>query len=195
MPIGLLGGTFDPPHVGHLALGECARVQFRLDRVCFMPAGEPWRKAGRGVTPAAHRLAMTNLAIAGNPHFFLDEREIERIGPTYTVDTLRELHAEGMDDLILILGSDTLADMPAWREPDVITALARLAVASKGVDEGEQAWLAAQVGLDAAPLVIDMPPLPVSSTLVRERVRAGKAVRYLVPEAVDAYIREYGLYR
>lgn len=195
MPTGLLGGTFDPPHVGHLALGECARVQFRLDRVCFMPAGDPWRKAGRGVTAAAHRLAMTNLAIAGNPHFFLDEREIERIGPTYTVDTLRELHAEGMDDLILILGSDALADMPAWREPDVITALARPAVAPKGGDAGEQAWLAAQVGLDTPPLVVDMPPVPVSSTLVRERVRAGKAVRYFVPDAVEAYIREHGLYR
>lgn len=195
MTVGLLGGTFDPPHVGHLALGECARVQFKLDRVCFIPAGEPWRKAGRGVTAAAHRLAMTNLAIAGHPHFSLDEREIERIGPTYTVDTLRELHAEGMDDVILILGSDALADMPAWREPDVISVLARLAVAPKGAAEDEQAWLAAQAGLDTPPLVIDMPPLPVSSTLVRERVRAGKAVRYLVPEAVEAYIREHGLYR
>ena len=195
MTIGLLGGTFDPPHVGHLVLGECARVQFRLDRVCFMPAGDPWRKAGSGVTAAAHRLAMTNLAIAGNPHFSLDEREIERIGPTYTVDTLRELHAEGMDDVILILGSDALADMPAWREPDVITALARLAVAPKGADEGEQAWLAGQVGLERAPLIVDMPPLPVSSTLVRARIRAGEAVRYLVPEAVEAYIREHGLYR
>ena len=196
MPIGLLGGTFDPPHLGHLVLGESARVQLGLDRVCFMPAGDPWRKAGREVSSAAHRLAMTHLAIAGNAGFSLDEREVERIGPTYTVDTLRELHAQGLDDVVLIIGSDALADMPAWREPDVITALARLAVAPKGgEDGGEQAWLAAQVGLEAPPIVVDMPPLPVSSTLVRERVREQLPIRYLVPEAVESYIREHGLYR
>ncbi len=195
MPIGVLGGTFDPPHVGHLVLGECARVQLGLDRVSFMPAGEPWRKAGRDVASATDRLAMTNLAIAGNPHFSLDEREVERIGPTYTVDTLRELHAQGLDDIVLILGSDALADMPTWREPDVITALARLAVAPKGMDEGQQAWLAAQVGVDTPPALVEMPPIPVSSTLVRERVRDGLPIRYLVPETVEAYIRERGLYR
>ena len=195
MPIGLLGGTFDPPHVGHLVLGECARVQLGLDRVCFMPAGDPWRKAARDVSSPSHRLAMTNLAIAGNPHFELDEREVERIGPTYTVDTLRALHAQGLDDIVLILGSDALADMPAWREPDVITVLARLAVAPKGADQSEQAWLAAQAGLREPPIPVDMPPLPVSSTLVRERVRARLPIRYLVPEAVEEYIRLHGLYR
>ena len=195
MPIGVLGGTFDPPHLGHLVLGECARVQLGLERVYFMPAGDPWRKAGSGVTSASHRLAMTHLAIADNPDFHLDEREVERIGPTYTVDTLRELHAQGMDDVVLILGSDALADMPAWREPDVITALARLAVAPKGADAGEQAWLAAQLGLDAPPSVVEMPPLPVSSTLVRERVREGMSIRYLVPATVEEYIEAHGLYR
>ena len=195
MPIGLLGGTFDPPHLGHLVLGECARVQLGLDRVYFMPAGDPWRKAGRGVSSATHRLAMTHLAIADNPDFHLDEREVERIGPTYTVDTLREMHVQGLDEVVLILGSDALADMPAWREPDVITALARLAVAPKGADESEQAWLAAQVGLREAPIPIDMPPLPVSSTLVRDRVRLRVPIRYLVPEAVEAYIDLHGLYR
>ncbi len=195
MPIGLLGGTFDPPHLGHLVLGECARVQLGLDRVYFMPAGDPWRKARRGVSSATHRLAMTHLAIADNPDFHLDEREVERIGPTYTVDTLREMHVQGLDEVVLILGSDALADMPAWREPDVITALARLAVAPKGADESEQAWLAAQAGLREAPIPIDMPPLPVSSTLVRDRVRLGVPIRYLVPEAVEAYIDLHGLYR
>ncbi len=195
MPIGVLGGTFDPPHLGHLVLGECARVQLGLERVYFMPAGDPWRKAGSGVTSASHRLAMTHLAIADNPDFHLDEREVERIGPTYTVDTLRELHAQGMDDVVLILGSDALADMPAWREPDVITALARLAVAPKGADAGERAWLTAQLGLDAPPSVVEMPPLPVNSTLVRERVREGMSIRYLVPAAVEEYIELHGLYR
>ena len=197
MPIGVLGGTFDPPHVGHLVLGECARVQLGLERVAFMPAGDPWRKAGRDVSAAGHRLAMTRLAIEGNPAFRLDAREVERIGPTYTVETLRELHAQGVDDVVLILGGDALADMPAWREPDVIAALARLAVAPTGADAdaGERAWLAAQIGLDAPPVAVGMPPLPVSSTLVRERVREGRPIRYLVPDAVEAYIREHGLYR
>jgi nicotinate-nucleotide adenylyltransferase len=195
MPIGVLGGTFDPPHVGHLVLGECARAQLGLERVYFMPAGDPWRKAGSGVSSSAHRLAMTHLAIADNPTFHLDEREVERIGPTYTVDTLRELHAQGMDDVVLILGSDALADMPAWREPDVIAALARLAVAPKDADGGEQAWLAAQVGFDTPPAIVEMPPLPVSSTLVRERVREGMPIRYLVPAAVEEYITTHGLYR
>ena len=197
MAVGVLGGTFDPPHVGHLVLGECARVQLGLERVAFMPAGDPWRKAGRDVSAAGHRLAMTRLAIEGNPTFRLDAREVERIGPTYTVDTLRELHAQGVDDVVLILGGDALADMPAWREPDVIAALARLAVAPTGADgdAGERAWLAAQIGLDAPPVTVGMPPLPVSSTLVRERVREGRPIRYLVPDAVEAYIREHGLYR
>ena len=195
MPIGVLGGTFDPPHVGHLVLGECARAQLGLERVYFMPAGDPWRKAGSGVSSSAHRLAMTHLAIADNPDFHLDEREVERIGPTYTVDTLRELHAQGMDDVVLILGSDALADMPAWREPDVIAALARLAVAPKEADGGEQAWLAAQVGFDTPPAIVEMPPLPISSTLVRERVREGMPIRYLVPAAVEEYITSHGLYR
>ncbi len=195
MPVGLLGGTFDPPHLGHLALAECARVQLGLERVHFIPAGDPWRKADSGVTAPAHRLAMTRLAISGNPAFRLDAREIERRGPTYTVDTLRQLREQGLGDITLILGSDALADMPAWREPQAITALARLAVAPRDADPDEQAWLAAQVGLDAPPTVVDMPPLPLSSTLLRQRVREGKPIRYLVPAAVEEYIRGRRLYR
>ena len=188
MAIGLLGGTFDPPHIGHLALAECARVQLGLDRVHFLPAGDPWRKAGAGVTPRGRRLAMTRLAIAGNPDFLLDAREIERDGPTYTVDTLRELRDEGVGGIALILGGDALADMPAWREPEAIAALATLAVAPRG---DEQAAPAA----GAAAVVVEMPPIALSSTLLRERVRAGKPIRYLTPEAVEAYIRGHGLYR
>ncbi len=197
MPLGLLGGTFDPPHLGHLVLGECAREQFGLDQVRFLPAGDPWRKAARGVTPAADRLTMTRLAVEGNPSFCVDAREFERPGPTYTIDTLRELRAEGAEVIVLILGSDALADMPAWREPEAIAVLARLAVAPKGAGAGESASLASQAGMSASapPLVVEMPPLAISSTLVREQVHAGKSVRYLVPAAVEAYIRERGLYR
>ncbi len=196
MPVGLLGGTFDPPHLGHLLLGECAREQLALDSVRFLPAGDPWWKAEteHDVTPAAHRLAMTRLAIADSPHFLLDDREIARDGPTYTVDTLRELHAEGVDDLMLILGGDALAGMASWREPDAIRSLARLAVAPvEGADgAGDVETLSDH---DGAVIVVEMPPLAVRSTLVREQARAGKPLDSLVPAAVAEYIRHHDLYR
>lgn len=192
MPIGVLGGTFDPPHIGHLVLGECARAQLGLDLVFFMPAGDPWKKASQNVSPAGDRLTMTDLAITDNPNFHLDKREVDRTGPTYTVDTLRELHAQGMDELVLIVGSDALNDMPTWRQPEVITSLARLAVAPKdtiGIGKAEE------IGLVEPPLIVEMPPIALSSTLVRERVRRGSPIRYLVPEKVETYIRNHGLYR
>ena len=188
MPLALLGGSFDPPHRGHLALGEAARRQLGLTRVRLLPAGDPWRKADRGVTPAAERLAMTRLAAADDPTFEVDAREVERAGPSYTVDTLRELRAEGETDLVLILGSDALADLPAWREPEAIVALARLAVAARA-DEPVKAPAGARV------TVLAMPPLAVSSTLARERIRAGQPVDDLLPPAVAEYIRARGLYR
>ncbi len=188
MPAGLLGGSFDPPHLGHLALGEAARRQLGLARVRLLPAGDPWRKAARGVTPAAERLAMTRRAAAGNPAFEVDAREVGRAGPSYTVDTLRELRDEGETDLVLILGSDALADLPAWREPEAIVALARLAVAARA-GEPVEAPAGARV------TVVTMPPLAISSTLVRERVRAGEPVDDLLPAAVAAHVRERGLYR
>tara|TARA_Y100000588_G_scaffold145801_1_gene159634 strand:- start:12022 stop:12555 length:534 start_codon:yes stop_codon:yes gene_type:complete len=177
--------------MGHLVLGECARVQLGLELVLFMPAGDPWQKASRNVSPSSERLAMTDLAIAENPNFHLDRREVDRTGPTYTVDTLRELHAQGMDDLVLIVGSDALTDMPTWRQPEVITSLARLAVAPKDTTERG----APKMGLASAPLIVEMPLLSLSSTLVRERVRKGKPIRYLVPETVEAYIHDHALYR
>lgn len=188
MPTGLLGGSFDPPHRGHLALGEAARRQLGLARVRLLPAGDPWRKAARGVTPAAERLAMTRLAVADDPAFEVDAREVERPGPSYTVDTLRELRDEGETDLVLILGGDALADLPAWREPEAILALARLAVAPRA-GEPVEAPAGARV------TVLAMPPLAVSSTLVRERIRAGEPVDDLLPAAVAAHVRARGLYR
>ena len=190
----MLGGTFDPPHYGHLLLGECARVQFDLERVAFMPAGDPYRKAGRGVTAARHRLAMTELALADNAAFALDPREVQREGPTYTLDTLRELKREGATDIVLILGSDALADMPNWREPGAIAALARIVIAPKGRSEAEIAEHADAAGLPEPPPVVDMPALAISSSLIRERVRAGLPVRYLLPAPIEGYIREQGLY-
>ncbi|MFN0147024.1 MAG: nicotinate-nucleotide adenylyltransferase [Dehalococcoidia bacterium] len=190
-PLLLLGGTFDPPHIGHLFLAECTRAQFG-GRVVFLPAGDPWRKTTgavggrRELTPAALRLEMVRLAVRGNRAFSVDDREVRRAGPSYTVDTLRELRAEGDADLVLIVGSDALADMPNWREAAAIPELARVAVALKA---------GAEVALPAWATAVEMPPLPVSSTLIRSRAAAGLPIRYLVPEPVRRFIAREGLYR
>ena len=196
--LALFGGTFDPPHIGHLVLAECVATQFACDRVLFVPAGDPYRKTAtatpenalapvsspRVVTPGAMRLKMVELAIAGNPHFEADGREVRRSGPSYTVDTLRELHAEGIDDIVLVLGSDALGDLPNWRAPDEIRLLARVVAAEKepGV-------------LTGAVERVDMPLLRISSTEVRHRVATRKPIRYLVPDAVAAFIKSERLYR
>ncbi|MGE0571746.1 MAG: nicotinate-nucleotide adenylyltransferase [Dehalococcoidia bacterium] len=205
----LLGGTFDPPHLGHLLLAECARVELGEGRVVFMPAGDPWRKTlpgavaaavpARQVTPARQRLAMLRLAVRGNAAFAVDDREVRRKGPTYTSDTLAELQAEGETDVTLLLGSDAVADMRYWHEPGRILELARVAAVVKpgGMPVAEAVRALAGVVPGAAGRVVEvgsMPPLAISSTLIRERVAAGLPVRYLVPDAVEQYIRTRGLY-
>jgi nicotinate-nucleotide adenylyltransferase len=211
--------------MGHLVLGECARVQFGLDTVLFMPAGHPYRKGRekdsglrtqtrekdsglrtqdqppaplRGITPAEHRVAMARLAIAGNPYFVLDDRETRRPGATYTVDTLEELSNE--QGIVLILGSDAVADLPNWKDPARILALATIVVALKdtppGADPPASIALPSVLSPQSSVLsTVSMPRLGISSTLIRDRVAAGLPIRYLVPEAVEAYIREHGLYR
>jgi nicotinate-nucleotide adenylyltransferase len=183
-PLILLGGTFDPPHIGHLVLAELAWQEFG-GRVLFLPAGDPWRKAGTPVTGAEHRLAMTELATDPNPHFAVDAREVRREGPTYTVETLEELCSEGHDRLLLVLGSDALRDMEHWKEPQRIRELATLVVATRPGDDGPEA---------AGVTPMQMPAIDVSSTAIRERVAAGKTIRYLVPDAVRDYIAHHQLY-
>lgn len=196
--IAVLGGTFDPPHIGHLVLGECVRSQFGCERVLFVPAGDPYRKTGtdttenrragvavpRKVTRGASRLEMVRLAIAGNPCFEADRREVGRPGPSYTVETLHELRTEGHEQIVLVLGSDAVADLPNWREPEEIGRLAQIVVAEKEAGAGTG-------GFER----VDMPLLRISSTEVRARVAAGQPIRYLVPEAVREYIEREGLYR
>ncbi|MEO8541219.1 MAG: nicotinate-nucleotide adenylyltransferase [bacterium] len=196
-PIAIFGGTFDPPHLGHLVLAECVAHQFDCERVLFIPAGDPYRKTAtdtpenrraavgtaREVSPAALRIEMVRLAIAGNPRFQADSREIDRPGPSYTVDTLRELHAEGHHDLLLVLGSDALADLPNWREPAEIQRLARIVIAEKHDGSGTGRFER-----------VNMPLLRISSTEIRARVAAGEPIRYLVPEAVERFITERRLY-
>jgi len=195
--IGLLGGTFDPVHLAHLRLGEEAAEQLALDRVLFVLAPHPWRKAGRAITPVADRLAMLERALAGNPRFALSTVEIDRPGPTYTVETLAALHAEmGPVDLTFILGADALLDLPNWHRPDEIVRLARLAVVPRaGRRLPSRAELEARLpGLGAA-IRLQMPRLAISSTDIRRMVAQGHSIRYLVPDAVAAYIAERGLYR
>lgn len=189
--VAILGGTFDPPHIGHLVLAECVRVQFDVEQVVFMPAGDPYRKAARRVTPAENRLAMTRLAIADNEHFSVDDREIRRQGPTFTVDTLEALAGEGLRRPILVLGVDAVADMPNWKSPGRIVELAEIVVTLK--------WLAKEPDwppfFTTPPAMVDMPPLAISGTEIRARVAASKPIRYLVPDAVRRYIEDHHLYR
>ncbi len=199
LQIGLLGGTFDPIHIGHLRLAEEAREQLGLDRVLFLPAPHPWRKAGRPVTPVEHRLAMVRLAIAGNAAFAVSTIELEQRGPTYTALTLAALRAELGDGVTLhfILGADALRDLPNWWEPGRIVALARLAVAARGrAPLRGLAELDRRVpGLLAACERVGMPALAISSTDLRRRAAEGRSLRYLVPDAVVAYIAAHQLYQ
>lgn len=211
----ILGGTFDPPHIGHLVLAEAAREELGAARVVLMPAGEPWRKqaepaaARSAPSPANVRLAMTRLAahdanrrahLAGPPRLVVDDREVRRAGPTYTAETLAQLAKEGNEDLVLLLGSDALADMPRWHKPQRIFELARVAVASKPgsvpVEVATRSVARAVPG--AAGRMVELatvPPLTISSTLIRGRVAAGLSIRYLVPGSVERYIQQRGLYR
>ncbi len=195
MKTGVLGGTFDPIHVGHLILGEEARRMLSLDRVLFVPAGDPWRKRDRGVSPARHRVEMARLAIEGNGGFELSLVEVERKGPSYTAETLETLAREN-GELFFIMGVDALLDLPNWNHPDRIIAAARLAVATRpGWERVNVAELERKIpGLVGRLVPVDMPMIQVSSSDLRQRVASDQSIRYLVPPAVEAYIRREGLY-
>jgi nicotinate-nucleotide adenylyltransferase len=190
MRIGLFGGTFDPPHLGHLVLAEWARVALRLDRVTFMPAGAPPHKRGRPLSSAAHRLAMTRLAVRGNPAFAVSALEVGRVGPSFTVDTLRALGRRTPGArLFLLMGADSLADFPTWHEPGSIARLATLVVAGRPGPDAPPAHVPGRV------VVLDNPLVDLSSSALRARARAGRSLRYLVPDAVAAYVARHRLYR
>jgi nicotinate-nucleotide adenylyltransferase len=187
--VGVLGGTFDPPHTGHLALAEWARVDLALDRVLFVPAGRPPHKR-RAVTDARHRLAMTRLAVRGNPAFEVLDLETRRTGPSYTSDTLREL-ARRMPraELHLILGADMFATLDSWHEAGEVRRLATLVVALRPGSPRP-----ARAGRARGVVWLDNPGLEVSSSALRDRARTG-TWRYLVPDAVIRYAERHGLYR
>ncbi len=198
--LGVLGGTFDPPHLGHLAVAEEAREVLGLERVLFLPAGLPWQKTARAVTPGAIRLALVERAIAGNPAFAADGREVARPGPSYTVDTLAALVAEGAGpDLWFILSAEALAGFGTWREPERILGLARLCVVPRGPGpdprRAVETFVARFPAATGRVVALDRPRLEISSTEIRERVRAGRSIRYLIPDGVAELVRRYALYR
>jgi nicotinate-nucleotide adenylyltransferase len=194
--LGVLGGTFDPVHVGHLVLAEEAREQLGLERVLFVPAGQPWRKAGRRISKAEDRLAMLRLAAEDNPAFEVSDLEVSRLGPSYTGETLASIRAEHEGaEIFFIMGEDALADLPNWRDPDRIVELAVLAVARRPSDSPEDRDLELMAIAPGREVWLSMPRIDISASEIRERVQKGLSVRYRVPDAVEAYIREHKLYR
>jgi len=199
MKVGIMGGTFDPIHIAHLIIAEEARTRLELDRVIFIPAGEPWMKTGHIVSEAGPRVEMVKLAIMSNPSFSLSLREVERPGLTYTVDTLEQLLGElGYDtQLFLLLGWDSVAEMTAWKAPYRVSKMATVAAFPRpGFNKPEIAMLErAMPGIAERIVFIDVPFLEISSTGIRKRIAEGGSVRYLVTDAVGQYITENGLYK
>jgi nicotinate-nucleotide adenylyltransferase len=197
--LGLLGGTFNPPHVGHLVCAMEARSQLSLDRVLLVPAGTPPHKAiDPSHPPADVRVVLCTLAAETEPGLGVLHDEVRRAGPSYTVDTLRVLHdAHPGDELTFIVGGDQALGLPDWREPETVLSLARIAVAQRG-ESTREAVLERCAGLLGAPeriVFFDMPRLDISSTDLRARVAAGRPIRHLVPAGVADRIAELDLYR
>ena len=197
--IGILGGTFDPPHVGHLWLATLAADAIELDRVLFMPAAQPPHKGGRIVTNAADRLLMTRLAVAGDDTFDITIIEMERPGPSYTIDSVIELQRTyGTDaSLYLLMAADSLAQIDTWRQPDELLDRIEWVVGPRpGSPAPDRPAVEQRFGERAARIhLLEGPSLDVSSTQIRRRVAAGQAIRYLVPRGVEELITDRGLYR
>lgn len=199
MNIGVLGGTFDPIHVGHLLVAEEARARLNLTETLFVPAGQPWLKADNLILPAEHRVEMVRLAIADKPYFKLSTMEIERAGPTYTVDTMAELQAQlgAGDELFFILGWDNLIQLPQWREPSRLIKMCRLLVVPRvGYPDPDLDSLEAAIpGLSQRVILLDQPQRDINASEIRHRVARGLSIHQLVPEPVDRYIKEHKLYK
>ena len=197
MNIGIFGGTFDPPHVGHLVIADQALTQLQLDEVWFMPAGQPPHKLNNDVSAAQHRVAMTRLAIAGHTGFTLSTFDVDRAGPHYSavaMEMLEQQHPQ--HDWCFIMGADSLEDLPRWYAPQRLIARATLAVASRpGVRPDLNALEQVIPGLSVRVQWVDAPLVDLSSTQLRQMVKAGASLRYLVPDAVIDYIEQHGLYR
>jgi nicotinate-nucleotide adenylyltransferase len=199
---GILGGTFDPPHLGHLILAQEAYIQLSLDKVWFVPASQPPHKTGQEIAPAEVRSTLVALAIQGDGRFGLSRVELERSGPSYTVDTLRELRsAWGAEAWVcLILGGDMMSSLASWHDPGGLLALVDQIAASPRpgslLRSGGLDRLAEEVpGLSQKLEILRVPQIDISATALRQRVAAAQSIRYLVPDAVCDYIADHDLYR
>lgn len=201
MRLGLFGGTFDPVHYGHLLLAESCREQCRLDAVWFLPAAVPPHKRARELTPAAARIEMLELAIAGHPAFSVSRYEADRGGVNYTADTLAHFRREDPEgELFFLLGADMLHDLPNWREPARVCELATaIVVRRSGADPVDFDWLSQVLSAEAIDRIrrhqVEMPEIGISSTEIRRRAAAGRSIRYQTPRAVEKYIETHRLYR
>jgi nicotinate-nucleotide adenylyltransferase len=200
--VGILGGTFDPVHYGHLVIAEEVYAALKLAEMVFVPSGQPPHKSNEVITAAEHRLAMPELAIASNPHFSISLVELDRPGPSYTVDTLRLLRKQWGEQtaIYFLIGWDSLEELLTWH--DAVGMLKQLnylvAVRRPGYNEaGEyRDWLESRLpGIKQRLLVVEAPQLDISSTDLRLRVAEGRPIKYQTPESVEQYIRQYGLYR
>jgi nicotinate-nucleotide adenylyltransferase len=197
--VGVLGGTFDPPHKGHIAVAGEARTTLDLSSVIFVPAGQPWLKSGMTVSPSEDRFEMVRLAIAPYPHFTASRIEIDRQGPSYTVETLERLKAEmqSRTQIYFLMGWDCVSQLPRWFRADRILSLCRLAAVPRpGYPRPDLQALESDIpGISRRVDFLDMPLVDVSATDIRARVAAGRSIADLVPEAVERYIRDAGLYK
>jgi nicotinate-nucleotide adenylyltransferase len=196
MRLGLFGGTFDPIHHGHLILADQCRESCELDRVWFVVAGVPPHKPG-GRTAVAHRLEMVRIAIAGNAAFVVSDIEATRPGPHYSVETLEAVHrGHPDDDLFFLIGADSLADLPSWREPERIARLATIVVVNRpGLEEVDPARLPDFGPGSHRVCSVTIPPVGIASSDLRLRIARGRSIRYMAPRGVEAYIDAHGLYR
>ena len=196
MRVGILGGTFDPPHIGHLILGEYARDALGLAPLLYVPAADPPHKQDEDTTPIDHRMAMLQLALGGNPHFEISRVDVDRPGPHYSLDTVKIIQQTyPQAEIYFVMGGDSLRDLPAWHRPQELIQLCELVVMRRPFAE---AWpdMHEDVlpGLSRRVIMMDTPVLEISSTAIVRRLQARRSVRYLVPDAVLAYIWEHRLY-
>jgi nicotinate-nucleotide adenylyltransferase len=195
--VGVLGGSFDPVHIGHLILAEEARGRLDLAVVYFVPAGEPPHKRDRRLAPAEDRIAMIELALADNEHFRVSRVDVDRPGPHYTVDLVQIIQEQlpAGCELYFLMGFDSLAELPTWHEPARLIAACHLvALTRHDISVDWEKLEAALPGIRQRVTILDMPELEIASHQLQERIRAGRSIRYLVPDEVARYIREHGLY-
>jgi nicotinate-nucleotide adenylyltransferase len=189
--VGIMGGTFDPIHHGHLVAASEVESLFDLDEVIFVPTGEPWQKSSRRVSPAEHRYLMTVIATASNPRFWVSRVDIDREGPTYTIDTIRDIAEQRPGaELFFITGADALSQILSWKDAEEALELARFV----GVTRPGYELSDAHLPIDSVTL-LDVPAMAISSSGCRERVADGRPVWYLVPDGVVQYINKHNLYR